>query len=232
MEKAPHRGKYAGLAVLAFLFSAIPALSRELTPQALFKIERSKNANIVQYDAQIEVDGKLNSNKPVAVYWIRPGKEQRIRQLSFIQKRFAYGFDAKLDQESDTVTLDMVADIGRPIVVRHADEGYRAIMRIDGAASYLEKLFIHSTGGGLSTKLVYIDMFGQDLVTGEDRYERFKQYRSPARTAQFARRLPNRDAERLAKSHFRLIPATLRDLRHGQVGAGQKLNRELHAPMR
>ena len=27
--------------------------------QALFKIERNKNANIVQYDVQIDVDGKL-----------------------------------------------------------------------------------------------------------------------------------------------------------------------------
>lgn len=168
-----NRGEYAGFAVLVFLFSAMPALGGELTPQALFKIERSKNANIVQYDAQIEVGGKINSRKPVAAYWIRPGKEPRIKQLSFIQRRFAYGFDAKLDQENGMVTLDMVADIGRAIVVRPAQEGYRATMRIDGAESYLEKLFIHSTGGGLSTKLVYIDMFGQDLATGEDRYERF-----------------------------------------------------------
>jgi hypothetical protein len=29
--------------------------------QNLFKIERNKNANIVQYDAQIGADGKLNS---------------------------------------------------------------------------------------------------------------------------------------------------------------------------
>ena len=42
---------------------AMPAIAygREPGRDALFRIERNENANIVQYDAQVAEDGKSNS---------------------------------------------------------------------------------------------------------------------------------------------------------------------------
>ena len=59
------------LVMLALI--CFPALVLAQTPdrQHLFKIERSKNANIVQYDAQVGPDGKLLKKEPVVAYWIR-----------------------------------------------------------------------------------------------------------------------------------------------------------------
>lgn len=145
----------------------------ELERDALFRIERNKNANIVQYDAQVTEDGKLYSKEPVVGYWIRLADKGQVQELTWIQNKFAYGFSAKFHKRDNSATLDMTANLGRDILVRKDGEDYRAVGRIDGEDSYIEKIFIHATGKGASTKVNYIELYGKALITGKDQYERF-----------------------------------------------------------
>jgi len=140
--------------------------------QALFKIERNKNANIVQYDAQIGADGKLLKKEPVVAYWIRLAEKGQVEQLSWVQKAFAYGFNVKHDPKNDTLELDMKAEIGRPITVQREGDGYRATAQIEGSKAYIKKIFIHATGKGMSTSVNYIELHGDDAKTGESRFEK------------------------------------------------------------
>ena len=140
--------------------------------QALFKIERNKNANFVQYDVQMGADGYLLAKEPVVGYWVRQAEQGQTQQLSWVQKTFAYGFSANYDRGTDTVKLDMKADIGRPITVRRHGDRYRATARIEGSDSWLEKIFIHATGKGMSTTVNYIELYGDDVKTGDKRYEK------------------------------------------------------------
>ena len=117
------------LLVPAFLYAE--ASSR----QALFKIERNKNAIIIQYDAQIGTDGKLLKKEPVVAYWERLADKGQVQELSCVQKTFAYGFNAKLNRDKDTVKLDMKADIGRAITVKREGDDYHATARIEGCPS-------------------------------------------------------------------------------------------------
>lgn len=59
---------------MAIIYTAllIPVLcfSEERETEHLFRIERSKNVNIVQYDAQLTQKGKLDPEKPVMAYSI------------------------------------------------------------------------------------------------------------------------------------------------------------------
>jgi len=158
---------YTLLCSPAYLYAEAP------NHQTLFKIERNTNANIIQYDVQIGADGKLLKKEPVVAYWIRLADKGQVQELSWIQKTFAYGFNAKYDRNKDTVELDMKADIGRPITVRREGDGYRATSRIEGSDSYLEKIFIHATGKGMSTSVDYIELHGDDVKTGDERYEKF-----------------------------------------------------------
>jgi hypothetical protein len=84
---------------------------------ALFHIERNKNANIVQYDAQVTEEGQLYSKDPVVGYWIRLANEGEIKELTWVQKKLAYGFTVKLGKDKTTAKMDMAADIGRSISV-------------------------------------------------------------------------------------------------------------------
>ena len=161
------------LMMLALIF--FPALVLAQTPdrQHLFKIERSKNANIVQYDAQVGSDGKLLKKEPVVAYWIRLAEQGQVEKLSWIQRTFAYGFKAKLDRNREIAELDMSADFGRPIIVIREGGQYRATAPIDCSQSYLEKIFIQAQGKGISVTVEYIELFGEDMKTGESRYQKF-----------------------------------------------------------
>jgi hypothetical protein len=164
---------------LIFFISAVllipdESLSENGRTQHLFKIERSKNANIVQYDVQMKADGKLDPKKPVVAYWIRLAKDGRKEDLKWAEESFAYGFKAKYDAKTNTAIMDMAAKINRKIRVLEVKGEYRAETPIDGQSAYLDKIFISSKGKGASTKVNYMELFGKDVKTGEDRYEKFK----------------------------------------------------------
>ena len=160
------------LALLTFALMTAPALvcAAQTGPQPLFKIERSKNANIIQYDAQIGSDGKLLKKEPVVGYWIRLAEQGQVKQLSWIQRKFAFGFSAKYHRDSDTATIDMVADIGQPITVKRVEGKYMAVIDLEGQPSQLEKIFIQAHGKGISVTVEYVEIFGVDLKSGEPTY--------------------------------------------------------------
>jgi hypothetical protein len=163
--------KITTILVLIQLCAPLLVQAETLTRQPLFHIERSKNANIVQYDAQVTADGKLFKKDPVVGYWIRHNEQGQEQKLSWIQK-FVYGFDTKLDKSRETADIDMKADVGQVVkVVRNGDK-YSATITIDGAPSYFEKMYIDATRSGWSLDVHYVELYGEDMETGEARYEK------------------------------------------------------------
>lgn len=162
------------LAVLYPTISSAQESGKKPHREALFYIERNKNANIVQYDAQLEPNGLLNSKQPVVAYWVRLAEQGQVKELSWVQNKFAYGFKAKPNKDENTVELQMVAIPDRTIMVRSVDGDYRAIADINGVECYVDKLFIHATGEGISTTVSYIELYGISVNNNEEQYERFK----------------------------------------------------------
>jgi hypothetical protein len=163
----------SALLVIAMITAPVWAQKAESTRDPLFHIERSKNSNIVQYDAQLDENGNLHSKEPVTGYWIRHNEQGQVEKLSWAQKKLAYGFKIKLNSEKNTAKMDMAANLGRSITIKRADNDYKAVTDIDGVASYLDKIYIQSSGKGLSTKVDYIDLFGKSVTSQNDQYERF-----------------------------------------------------------
>ena len=65
-------------------------------------------------------------------------------------------------------------DIGSiPIIVIRNGDVYRATAPIDDSLSYLEKIFIQASGKGMSITVEYIELYGEDMETGEARYQKF-----------------------------------------------------------
>ena len=164
--------------VIRLLLTAIisfPAVVQANGParDALFHIERNKNANIVQYDAQVGADGMLYSKKPVVGYWVRLADQGQVEKLTWVQRKFAYGFNAKLNKNENTVTLNLAAKIGRTLLVKRDGEDYRAIADINGVSCYVDKIFIHASGKGKSTKVDYIELYGNAVNDQGEQHERF-----------------------------------------------------------
>lgn len=148
------------------------AFAETVTSQGLFHIERNKNANIVQYDAQVGMDGKLVNKKPVVAYWIRHAEQGQVKKLSWIQRTFAFGFKARPIDNGEHIELIMKIDFGEPITIIHEGKQYRATIPIDGSPSYLEKVFVQASGRGLFTKVQFIELFGIDMETGAAHQQR------------------------------------------------------------
>ena len=157
------------LAVLVLL--ALPAAAQMKT-SPLFIIERSKNANIVRYDAQLTDNGKLDPREPVIAYWVRLAEDGHREELSWIQKKKAYGFTIKPDPSVDGCRMTLVAVPGRQIIVKQEREAVRAEAVIDGRPAVLEKIYIKASDGLIGPRVEYIEVYGKDLQTGEQRREK------------------------------------------------------------
>src|SRR5512143_1385587 len=88
--------------------AAAPTAAHKKT-QSLFIIERSKNANVVHYDARLTADGKLDPEEPVVAYYIMLAEDGRRKELNWIEKKMAYGFDIKPDPSVRGYKMTMVA---------------------------------------------------------------------------------------------------------------------------
>jgi hypothetical protein len=162
------------IALLVILLVCAVGIAQASAPtrQSLFFIERSKNANIVQYDAQVDSSGRLVRDEPVVAYWIRLAEQGQEKELSWMQWLFAFGFDTKFTPENGIVGLEMNAGIDRLISIVRDGERFRARVVIDGFQAYLDRVFIKSQRKGFFVDVDYIELFGEDIESAGGRYEK------------------------------------------------------------
>jgi len=158
-------------ALVLMLFSTL-LLAQDPVIHPLFKIERSKNANIIQYDARSGPDGKLLKKKPIVGYWIRLNEQGQRMELTWVQRTFAFGFKTRMAKDRESAEMDMVADLGAPVTVSRHGEVYRATIPIEGRTSFLDRVYIKAHGKGIKVNVEYVETFGRDVETGEDRYQK------------------------------------------------------------
>jgi hypothetical protein len=148
-----------------------PAVAQKRT-QPLFIIQRSKNANVVHYDARLTADGKLDPNEPIVAYWVLLAEDGRREELSSLEKKMAYGFSTKPDKSVNGYRMAVVAVPKGEITVRKVGDVVRAELVIDGRPAVLERIYINASDGLLGPKVRYIELYGKDIETGEKRYQK------------------------------------------------------------
>jgi hypothetical protein len=174
---ASSRRSTGALCALAVAAVAVPCLLAAGIPDPppddcrLFRIENSHTESYVAYDARIGADGRLDRRRPVEAYWLLFSKDGRREKLNWVERRFAYGFKTSFVGD-DTVVMKMAAGIEREIVVDVVDGVPRATVEIDGRLAVLERIYARSVGRRLWPSVEYLDVFGTDLETGEERSER------------------------------------------------------------
>ena len=138
----------------------------------LFIIERSKNANVVHYDARLTPDGRLDPGEPVIAYYVMLAEDGRRKELSWIEKTLAYGFEIEPGVASDEYKMTMVAARDRSITVRKVGKTVCAELLIDGRPAVVEKIYIKFSEGLFRPKVHYMEPYGKDVQTAEKRYEK------------------------------------------------------------
>jgi hypothetical protein len=151
-----------------------PPAAAQKKIQSLFIIERSKNANVVHYDAKLTATGEIDPNEPVIAYWVMLATDGHREELNWIEKKKAYGFSIKPDPSVNGYKMTVVAVPQGHIAVRKDGDAVRAELVIDGRPAVLEKIYINASDGLLGPKVRYIELYGKDLKTGEKRYEKIE----------------------------------------------------------
>ena len=140
----------------------------------LFFLQRSSNANTVVYDARLGVDGGLDPERPVEVYWLRYNTSGERRALSFLERHFAYGVTSRPDPTWKGVYLARVAALeGRRFRVALDQTGRpRAELDIAERPARLQLVYVALDGKGAFAEVRHVDLHGEDLGSGAPVHER------------------------------------------------------------
>ena len=137
-------------------------------PDNLFYIEKNGNTNTAFYDINLDPNGLINSEKPIDVYWKLLDEDGRRSEISFIERKLAFGLSEIEEIVPGKHYSVRVASMDRNIEVKHYDNCSWAEMVIDGKVSKVERVMLKIKKSIPFVTLVYMDMYGMDLEKKEE----------------------------------------------------------------
>lgn len=147
-----------------------------VTNEQLFYLQRTPNTNTIMCDLRLEDNGELDKDDPIHVYWIRYAEKGQKEELSFIQRKFAYGIKTKR-LEDGKYKLNFVSYSKYLMYLTKAADGkYHVFASINGKLVILKSIFIKINKGGTfwSPNIEYFEVKGTDPATGTEIVERKK----------------------------------------------------------
>ncbi|MCR4994697.1 MAG: DUF4833 domain-containing protein [Bacteroidales bacterium] len=180
MKKSPAKILNGSPRSISFLYRAlllciafIPSLTISAAePEGrLFRFERSTNRNYICYDVR-QVNGRLDTKEPIHVYWIRAEEDGSQKELSFVQRKLAFGYKVvKKGGNEAVVHLTAYSKFNIRICQRHGK--WIALASINGKEAQLHKLFAQMRSP-TSLHVEYVDIFGTGLDTHKPVSERIR----------------------------------------------------------
>lgn len=140
----------------------------------LFYLQRTSNTNTIVYELNLSSD-KLDANNPVQGYWIRYQEKGQREDLSYIQKKFAYGIRSKKIAENH-YELSFVSYKKYKMYLRQGiDKNFYVFTSINQKSAILTSIFVKINGGSFwSPNVEYVEITGLDPVTRAVMKERLK----------------------------------------------------------
>ncbi|TAK45148.1 MAG: DUF4833 domain-containing protein [Saprospiraceae bacterium] len=142
------------------------------TERSLFFIQRNLNKNTIVYDARLKSDGSFEG-KPIDVYWRRYATTGERRDLKWLERSFAYGYNAKKEKNDNSYWIELTAYDKRKIHLQKTPDGKPvATMTIGGKYCQLEYIWVFADNSGSWPKVKHVDLHGKNMITGEPVFER------------------------------------------------------------
>jgi hypothetical protein len=162
----------AAAGILVMASTGLGQATSEACPKHLFLVARSKNANVVAYDANPGPGGGLVKTEPVVAYWLLDGDENRREELSGFERERAYGVQGKPGHAPGTYSVAFKARPKFPLAIRAINGCPVAMTKIHGHTAILHRLFVKSKEGFGLPKIQYVEIFGEDPDTGAPLHEK------------------------------------------------------------
>ena len=167
------------LLILTQVVAAQPLKNTEPLPvpngkNLLFFLQRTPDANTVVYELNFGADGQLDPKAPVKGSWIRYEEQGRLKPLTSIEQKFAYGVKSKaLGNEVYELRLAAYQKMPMYLIRSEADQKYHVYIKDEGRNHLLKRVFVKVKGGSFwFPKVVYIDLITTNSETGIEMLKR------------------------------------------------------------
>ena len=140
----------------------------------LFYLQRTSNTNTIVYELNYK-NGSIDTENPVQGFWIRYQEMGQREELSFIQRKFAYGLKTKKIAD-DQYELSFVSYKKYKMYLKlGADKKYYVFTDINHKPAVLTSIFIKINGGSFwSPNIEYVEILGLEPNTKAAVKERLK----------------------------------------------------------
>lgn len=138
-----------------------------------FYVQRTPNTNTIMYELNMK-GGVLDEKDPVHVYWIRYASGGGTEELSYIQRKFAYGVKVTKVAEGKFKLLFAAYD-KIPFYLMKSTAGiYHTYVEIEGKMMILRRLYIRIDPGGTfwAPNVKYVEFKGTEVGTGKELVKR------------------------------------------------------------
>ncbi len=142
----------------------------------LFFLQRDPDTNTVIYELNFNNDGSLQKNAPIKASWIRYEEEEKFKELTAVEKKFAYGIISK-QIAVDEYEIRLAAYKKMPMYLKKSetDHKYHIYIKDDGKDLLLKRVFVRVNGGSFwFPKVQYIDLITTNSATGMEILKRIK----------------------------------------------------------
>lgn len=162
--------------LLGLLTSFITVNNKDVeTKPHLFKIERSKDANEIFYDINLEKAGTLSITEPIYPYWRRQTEGGAIKPLTWIQQHYAYGLEYIYSSEN-YAKFHFVSYKKRDFVLKKDSSGdFKVFTQLNNKEVEVNRIFIQIDGGTFwFPKISKVELHTNDPVTNKNIVEIIK----------------------------------------------------------
>lgn len=162
--------------LLVLLTSFITVNNKDVdTKPHLFKIERSKDANEIFYDINLEKTGTLSITEPIYPYWRRQTEGGEIKPLTWIQQHYAYGLEYIYSSEN-YAKFHFVSYKKRDFVLKKDSSGdFKVFTQLNNKEVEVNRIFIQIDGGTFwFPKISKVELHTNDPVTNKNIVEIIK----------------------------------------------------------
>lgn len=126
-----------------FLFLPLLLASSPENDEILFHIVRSRDADKIIYQVNLDKEGNLISSNPVNIFWMRQTQNNQKEPLTWVQNKYAYGL-AFQDVSHQYALFRFVSYSGKTFVLQKDNNGtFRVFTTYGGREMIVNSLFIH-----------------------------------------------------------------------------------------
>lgn len=142
----------------------------------LFYLQRDPNTNTIICELNLDEKGQVNRKEPILVYWLRFGEKGEKKDLNYIQRKFAYGIQAK-EIAKNQFELRFVSHKKIPMYLMESNEDHKfhVYVTVNNKKIELDKIFLRIEGGSFWLPNVkYVELTGTNTANNTRIVERIK----------------------------------------------------------